>query len=162
MVPSGPLVVRVVKTNSYLIPEGKPAMGNIPRHIPTLKAMTSRRGARRISLPVDIELTINKLTVLGVIRDVSFSVEMESHQIGVGFFHNEPLPLREPVICRTNSHTDLLPAESKIVLMWSLDCGGETFLSGGIMAPCDSGTEVSNQPSSHVVRETAFAEGMAV
>ena len=137
MVPSGPLAVQVVNTSPFLMHKGKPAMGILPQHPQTLKTMLWRRRARRISLPVDIELTFNDVTILAVIRDVSFSDDADDSEIGVGFFHNEPLPLREILKCRTNSHTDVLPAESTVFLMWTRDFGSDGFLSGGRMQPCN-------------------------
>jgi hypothetical protein len=158
MVPSGPLVVRVVNTSSFFLRKGKPAMGNIPQQPQTLKALLWRRRARRISLPVDIELTFNNLITLAVIRDVSFSDDPDSSDIGVGFFHNEPLPLEEMLKCRTSSHTGVLPADSIVVLTWTRDFGSDGFLSGGRMQQCLSQAADDHKPSGNQHRSFEMTE----
>lgn len=158
MVSSGPLVVRVKNTSSFFLRKGKSAMGNIPQRPQTLKAMLWRRRARRISLPVDIELTFKNLTTLAVIRDISFSDDPDSSDIGVGFFHNEPLPLQEILKCRTNSHTDVLPADSIVVLAWTRDFGSDGFLSGGRMQQCLSEAADDLEPSGHQHRSFEMTE----
>lgn len=122
-------------------------MGNIPQQPQTLKAMLWRRRVRRVALPVDIELTFNNLTILAVIRDASFSDEPDSPDIGVGFFHNAPLPLGEILKCRTNSYTDVLPAKSTVVLMWTRDFGSDGYLSGGRMQQCGPESDDDTEPA---------------
>lgn len=138
--------------------KGKPAMGNAPQQQQILKAMLWRRRARRISLPVDIELTFNNLTILAVIRDVSVGTEPDSPDFGVGFFHNDPLPLVEILKCRTNSHTDVLPAESTVVLKWTRDFGSDGYLSGGRMQQCVPESEEYTEPSVNKKRNHEMTE----
>jgi hypothetical protein len=140
------------KSKFVLHAQGKTRHGKYPGTTANTESDVTPPGARRISLPVDIELTFNNLTILAVIRDVSFSNEPDSPDIGVGLFHNAPLPLEEILKCRTNSHTDVLPAESTVVLMWTRDFGSDGYLSGGSMQQCVPESEDNSKPSLHCVQ----------
>ena len=109
-------------------------MENSPKRHNTLEAMLCRRRARRTSMPVEVELTRDGLTVSAVIRDVSLSDDGDSAFIGIGLFHNDALPLNETMSCRTVSPSEVLPVESTVTLMWTRRFGGDGFLSGGRMA----------------------------
>lgn len=98
------------------------------------ESMLCRRRVRRTTLPVDVELTRNGLTVSAVIRDVALSEADEDVIIGIGLFHNDSLPLDETMSCRTVSTSELLPIESTVCLMWTRHFGRDGFLSGGRMA----------------------------
>ena len=158
MVHFGPLAVRVVNPRSFFMYKGWPAMGNIPQQPQTLKTMLWRRRARRIALPVDTELTLNDLTIPAVIRDVSFSDEPDSPNFGVGLFHNLPLPLEETLKCRTNSRTDVLPAQSTVVLMWTRNFGSDGYLSGGRMEQCVPESDDDIKPSANETHEYETTE----
>ena len=109
-------------------------MENSPNRHNTLESMLCRRRARRTTMPVEVELTRDGLTVSAVIRDVSLSDDGDSAFIGIGLFHNDALPLDESMSCRTVSPSELLPIESTVTLMWTRHFGQEGFLSGGRMA----------------------------
>lgn len=96
--------------------------------------MLCRRRARRTTLPVEVELSKDGLTVSAMIRDVSLSDEADSPFIGIGLFHNDELPLDETLNCRTVSLSELLPIESTVSLMWTRHFGQEGYLSGGKLA----------------------------
>ncbi len=137
-------------------------MGSIPEQPQTLTAMIRRRRARRISLPVEVELRFGNGTTAAVIRDVSFSEEQDSPFIGIGIFHNAPLPLEESLKCHTNTHTDLLPAESSVVLLWTRDFGGDGFLSGGRMQKCVLEYSDDLEPATDDAGNHATSEQMAI
>jgi len=126
------------------------SMENSPKGHHALEETLCRRRAGRITLPVEVELWNGNLTIMAVIRDVSFSEEENSSIIGIGLFHNDELPLDETINCRTVSHSELLPVESTISLLWTRHFGNDGFLSGGRMsanaAMSDQDTERRTHP----------------
>jgi hypothetical protein len=106
-------------------------MGELPEI--SISQEATRRRARRKSHPVDVEFRLNDLTVTAVIRDVSDADEQDPSYIGIGVFHNDPLPLDEILSCLTVTKSKLLPEESTVLLIWTRRFGSDGFLSGGRM-----------------------------
>ncbi len=109
-------------------------MENSPKRHNTLESMLCRRRARRTTMPVEVELTRDGLTVSAVIRDVSLSDDGDTTFTGIGLFHNDALPLDETMSCHAVLPSEVLPVESTVILMWTRRFGQEGFLSGGRMA----------------------------
>lgn len=94
-----------------------------------------RRGAERLSLPLEAQLTFGDQTVSAVIRDASPDEDKMDGSGGVGLLHHDRLPLREPLACRIVSDTLILSRESHVTLMWTRNFGDDGYLSGGRIVP---------------------------
>ena len=122
-------------------------MEDLPESDNTQGVMMCRRRARRQPLAVEAELSRNGLTWAAVIRDVSISEEQSTELMGIGLFHHDALPLDEILKCRTISHSELLPTESTVRLIWTRRFGSDGFLSGGKMSGIEAmGDEDCEKP----------------
>ena len=104
----------------------------------------SRRQARRIPIPVDVELTTAEGKTTAVVRDATLGNNQETGFIGVGILHRNLLPLDEPVACETLTTSYLLPKHSNIILMWTRHFGSDGYLSGGRMKVNEPAQAVQN------------------
>lgn len=115
----------------------------------TLQNLTCRRGAPRISMPVEVQFTTGGRRVTAIIRDVSLNGAATAEVIGIGILHKDFLPLDEPLLCQTDSEIESLPKESEVTLMWTRHFGSHGYLSGGRLAgrsvDTDGGTELPGQ-----------------
>ncbi|MCR9201243.1 MAG: hypothetical protein NXI04_21590 [Planctomycetaceae bacterium] len=110
-----------------------------PHEDETDLSMLCRRRVPRVVMPVEVRLHSDTGSTLAMIRDASIDVDRPQAAIGVGLYHSEVLPLGVPIRCEVLSDSEELPAESRLVLMWTRNFDADGFLSGGRLEPTSSG-----------------------
>ncbi|APZ94604.1 hypothetical protein Fuma_04236 [Fuerstiella marisgermanici] len=89
----------------------------------------------RIPNPVEVIFQFEEQTVKAIIRDTSIDETARSGFVGIGVLHQDFLPLDQPIVCRTKSHTEAVPELTDVTLRWTRHFGCDGYLSGGLMVP---------------------------
>lgn len=124
-----------------------------PHEDETDLSMLCRRRVPRVVMPVEVRLHSESGSTLAMIRDASIDVDQPQAAIGVGLYHSEVLPLGVPIRCEVLSSSAELPAQSRLVLMWTRNFDADGFLSGGRLE--QAGAENSDRPSASETGEDA-------